>query len=432
MGNDFLPPPLPRHRREGLRPPLRGLPLAPPPGARLPHPGRRDPDASRLEALVQAIGAQEQAVLEHKEEEERKFRNKRRTTNARFGRSSHGPSEEELELAEAAATEEYDRAFAARPAARRCGHKEGLGGRKDFKGRYYYEKMGLLPSDSKVLNRVLKSYVEGLLWCLAYYYKGCVSWDWFFPFHYGPFLSDLVDLNPIIANAAFERGEPCQPYAQLLCCLPPASADLLPRCYQQLMTSPASPLIEFYPKDFKVDMNGKRNPWEGVNLLPFIDTHRVPRPPSATAPRGSSPGSRSGATRGERSTPSSARASEDTLRSTNADFLPDVPLCRSTQRVLTRHGDTIVSAPFRPMILEGCRMPYPGFPSLGVLPVCGAAVEGLKLNCFGSESRYETMALRLVDTPRLPSAAAGAKVLLRSVFANWPMMQASGGHQRCQ
>jgi len=27
--------------------------------------------------------------------------------------------------------------------------------------------------------------------------------------------------------------------------------------------------------DFKIDMNGKRNPWEGVNLLPFIDASRL-------------------------------------------------------------------------------------------------------------------------------------------------------------
>ena len=27
----------------------------------------------------------------------------------------------------------------------------------------------------------------------------------------------------------------------------------------------------------KVDMNGKRNPWEGVNLLPFIDARRMRR-----------------------------------------------------------------------------------------------------------------------------------------------------------
>ena len=37
------------------------------------------------------------------------------------------------------------------------------------------------------------------------------------------------------------------------------------------MCTPDSPIIDFYPQEFAVDMNGKKNPWEGVNILPFID-----------------------------------------------------------------------------------------------------------------------------------------------------------------
>ena len=44
---------------------------------------------------------------------------------------------------------------------------------------------------------------------------------------------------------------------------------------QWLMTQPASPIIDFYPLDFQLDMEGKRQDWEAVVLLKFIDVPRL-------------------------------------------------------------------------------------------------------------------------------------------------------------
>lgn len=41
------------------------------------------------------------------------------------------------------------------------------------------------------------------------------------------------------------------------------------------MKSPASPIVDFYPTDFRVDQEGKRNDWEGIVIVPFIDEARL-------------------------------------------------------------------------------------------------------------------------------------------------------------
>ena len=38
-------------------------------------------------------------------------------------------------------------------------------------------------------------------------------------------------------------------------------------------TSAGAPLASFFPDELKVDFEGKRNDWEGVVLLPFLDDH---------------------------------------------------------------------------------------------------------------------------------------------------------------
>jgi 5'-3' exoribonuclease 1 len=69
----------------------------------------------------------------------------------------------------------------------------------------------------------------------------------------------------------FGMGEPFPSLAQLLSVLPPQSAELLPPALGELMLHDASPLISYYPSDFTSDPNGKRQSWEAVVEIPFID-----------------------------------------------------------------------------------------------------------------------------------------------------------------
>lgn len=41
------------------------------------------------------------------------------------------------------------------------------------------------------------------------------------------------------------------------------------------MTEPGSSIIDFYPHDFELDLNGKKQDWEAIVLIPFIDEKRL-------------------------------------------------------------------------------------------------------------------------------------------------------------
>lgn len=144
-----------------------------------------------------------------------------------------------------------------------------------WKERYYRSKFGVdIKKDPEFPRKVVQSFMEGISWTLLYYYRGCPSWTWYYPFHYAPFASDFVGLGDLVIT--FPEGTvPFKPFEQLMACLPPLSKHALPPAYQKLMTDKKSPIIDFYPKDFKVDMNGKKMAWLGVALLPFIDEKRL-------------------------------------------------------------------------------------------------------------------------------------------------------------
>ena len=44
-------------------------------------------------------------------------------------------------------------------------------------------------------------------------------------------------------------------------------------------------IIDFYPEDFQVDLNGKKQSWQGVALLPFVDEARLKKALQAYADR---------------------------------------------------------------------------------------------------------------------------------------------------
>ncbi|PNF18929.1 hypothetical protein B7P43_G15788, partial [Cryptotermes secundus] len=143
-----------------------------------------------------------------------------------------------------------------------------------FKDRYYESKFDVAPDNIEFRHRVAFQYVRGLCWVLKYYYQGCASWKWYFPYHYAPFASDFLNIAEL--STEFEKGtKPFRPLEQLMGVFPAASSSHVPAPWAKLMSDPESPIIDFYPEDFKIDLNGKKFAWQGVALLPFVEEKRL-------------------------------------------------------------------------------------------------------------------------------------------------------------
>ncbi|ODM95979.1 5'-3' exoribonuclease 1 [Orchesella cincta] len=141
------------------------------------------------------------------------------------------------------------------------------------KRNYYLTKCEFKKVDRDAIYEFAKEYVRAIQWVLLYYYKGVSSWGWFYPSHYSPYSSDLRNFGSFQID--FDKGQPFKPFEQLLAVLPSQSKKLLPGCYQWLMTQDNSPILEYYPKKFEQDLNGKRQDWEAVVLIPFIDESKL-------------------------------------------------------------------------------------------------------------------------------------------------------------
>lgn len=59
--------------------------------------------------------------------------------------------------------------------------------------------------------------------------------------------------------------------------MPPKTYKALPECLHHLILSQDSPICDYFPSGFMIDLVGKKFAWLGEVLLPFIDSDRLLR-----------------------------------------------------------------------------------------------------------------------------------------------------------
>lgn len=289
-----------------------------------------------------------------------------------------------------------------------------------WKNQHYETKFVWDLDNEEELTKLTENYVQGLQWVLYYYYRGVVSWPWFYGYHYSPMISDVK--KGLKADMNFKLGQPFRPYQQLMGVLPDRSKRIVPLPYHDLMTSPDSPIIDFYPRDFELDMNGKRVEWEAVVKIPFIEEKRLL---AAMATKGHLL-SKAELARNEFGVSLKFTYQSDLdyiYPSSLPGIFPDLTHCHCVENIFelpTMEGlDVYVG------LVDGVQLgaaALAGFPSLKVLPFAGQ-LEFHGVSVFQQESRNESMVITLLDTDSRGGVTEAQEKLGKSIHVGYPFLQ---------
>jgi 5'-3' exoribonuclease 1 len=231
-----------------------------------------------------------------------------------------------------------------------------------------------------------------------------------------------VKLNEV--DVSFELSQPFLPYAQLLSVLPPLSSALLPEPLAQLMLSPTSPLLKYYPENFEIDMDGKRQEWEGVALLPFIDETELLTHYRAIDTNRYTPAERVRNGFGSELAYVFSPAHSHRLESPGAPFQPIENCMVLETKVNFSFAVGEEPHPFLPVLhpetKTGVHSPA-GFPTLSSLP-WNAEMKSVAVNIFGQPSKKDSMILRLVPSNETTIPAVSSVCLTNFPFLTEAMV----------
>jgi len=292
---------------------------------------------------------------------------------------------------------------------------------QEWKDKYYEEKFEWTPENKEdELRKLCENYVQGLQWVLYYYYRGIASWPWFYRYHYSPMISDIM--KGLNADLNFKLGQPFKPFEQLMGVLPDRSKKIVPTVYWELMTDEKSPIVDFYPRDFELDMNGKKMDWEAVVKIPFIDEDRLL---TAMGPKNEllSDDEKARNDFGVALSFTFSPEADFTYPSSLTGIFPDIPHCRCVMNIFdlpSTEGLEFLSGLTDGALLNEAALA--GFPSLATLPYT-ATLGFHGVNVFQSDSRNESVVVTLSDSERRTRVEEAKAKLGQRCHVGYPFLQ---------
>jgi 5'-3' exoribonuclease 1 len=205
--------------------------------------------------------------------------------------------------------------------------------------------------------------------------------------------------------------------------LPDRSKKIVPEVYRELMTSEKSPILDFYPRDFELDLNGKKMDWEAVVKIPFIDERRLL---DAMAPKNELLSEDEKARNGF-GVPIKFTYSPEvnfTFPSSLPGIFPDIPNCRCIENIFDlpdMEGLEYVSG-----LADGAMVnvnALAGFPTLHHLDHTAELVQGYGVNVFQQPSRNPSIIVTLTKTEARASVETWKAKLGNRCYVGYPFLQ---------
>ncbi|KAI4476699.1 hypothetical protein M0802_014829, partial [Mischocyttarus mexicanus] len=201
----------------------------------------------------------------------------------------------------------------------------------------------------------------------------------------------------------------------------PFSRKLLPEALQSLLVEKESPIIDYYPCNFKTDLNGKKQDWEAVVLIPFIDEKILTEAMEPCYEK---------LTKEERERNKHGSMymysyDEEVVGLCHAFGNLSVIECHSQ---IERINYEDIHVPKEKLIkgLHPCAnldVYYPGFPTLKYIPHT-AELKQAKVKVFEQVSRNENMILYIQQQEEQPNIKQlAASLLHKTIFVEWPYLR---------
>jgi 5'-3' exoribonuclease 1 len=127
-------------------------------------------------------------------------------------------------------------------------------------------------------NKIIKNYLESILWTFKYYFLNITNWEWFYRFNYGPTVNDIViylknnkeikkrkEVTFNINKLTFNKSKPVKSEELLLMVLPMESKELFPKNVK------LDKIKHYFPKNICFTTIYNTYFWQCKPILPIVD-----------------------------------------------------------------------------------------------------------------------------------------------------------------